>query len=405
MIKPHTFSLLIKPSSYRCNIGCDYCFYKRVESVYPERTPFMTPEVAATVIRKSLRLGCPENTFCWQGGEPTLLGLDFYRQAVRAQMEFATRGQIIGNSLQTNGILLDDKWAEFLFQNRFLVGLSLDGPEDIHNRYRKYRSGEGTFAEVMRAAELLKKYRVEFNILCLLTDVNVKEPEQVYRFFRNYDFNHLQFVPCYERDALSGRIMPFSITEQELGEFHCGLFDLWLKDGFPDVSVRIFDDILIYLIDGVHVSCNWSDRCDSYLLVEHNGDVYPCDFFVYPEWKLGNVVEDSCEKIMNCSARRKFAEMKGAVPGDCVDCKWLSFCRGDCTKFRLDEAGGYRNRSAYCNARKMLLEHIEPHLEPIREKVMEFRRQRAVRIHHSGVGRNDPCPCGSGLKYKKCCGR
>jgi uncharacterized protein len=365
----------------------------------------MTAETANTLIRKTLELGCEENTFCWQGGEPTLMGVDFFREVIRAQKQFGRSGQVVGNSLQTNGILIDSEWAEFLAESRFLVGLSVDGPEEMHDHYRKFPSGKGTFENVMNTVKLFRDSGVEFNILTLLTDSNVSEPDKLYRFFREEGFSHLQFVPCFEKDTETGGDCPFSITAGQLGNFHCRIFDLWLEDGFPDVSIRIFEDILIYFIDGIHVSCNWYEECGSYFVVEHNGDVYPCDFFVYPEWKLGNIVEDSYEEIGGNPLLSEFARMKGGICEECSGCQWLRFCHGDCTKFRLDGKGGYEKLSAYCSARKMLLEHIEPHVESIKRKVLEIRQRGLPPVHYAGVGRNDPCPCGSGLKYKKCCGR
>ena len=359
----------------------------------------------AALIEKTLRLGFEENVFCWQGGEPTLMGVDFFREVIELQKRYGQPGQVIGNSLQTNGILLDDDWADFLARSKFLVGLSLEGPREFHDRYRKFPSGGGTFDSVMDAVGRLRERGVEFNILTLLTDANVSHPERLYSFFRENGFSHLQFIPCFEKDPETGETLPFSISAEELGNFHCRIFDLWLDDGFPDVSIRIFEDILIYFIDGLHVSCNWEEQCASYLLIEHNGDVYPCDFFVYPEWKLGNICEDSYEQIMNNPRRREFAKMKAGVPGECRHCQWFSFCHGDCTKFRLDGRRTHESLSAYCAARKMLLEHIEPHLDAIKEKVLGIRRRRQAAGFPVKAGRNEPCPCGSGLKHKKCCGR
>jgi uncharacterized protein len=399
-----SITLLIKPTSFRCNLDCSYCFYRRVEGVYPELEHFMDLETAGTLIRKALRLGHEENLFCWQGGEPTLMGLDFFRQVVRLQRELALPGQTIGNSIQTNGVLIDKAWADFFGDSGFFVGLSLDGPEQLHDYYRKSSSGKGTFSKVMRAAQLLKDRGVQFNILTLVNDRNVSEPEKLYRFFRSHGFSHLQFIPCFETDPATGRSQPFSITGEQLGRFHCALFDLWMKDGFTDVSIRTFEDILIYYIDGVHVSCNWFQECASYLVVEHNGDVYPCDFFVFPEWKLGNIVADTFQQIAANPLRKKFARIKAELPQACKGCRWLPFCHGDCTKFRGDEKGP-EAASVFCEARKMLLEHMEPFLPLIREKALLIRSKMRGGAARGNVGRNAPCPCGSGLKHKKCCGR
>lgn len=399
-----TITLLIKPSSFRCNIECAYCFYRRVKELYPGRHPFMTIQDAEVLIRKTLQLDCREYQFCWQGGEPTLMGIDFFREIVRMQQEHGRSGQVIGNSIQTNGVLIDDRWAQFLAESSFLVGLSLDGPEDVHDHYRKTPAGKGTFNEVMKAAGYLRRHGVAFNILTLLTHRNVKQVERLYGFFRREGFSHIQFIPCLERNPVTGEVLPHSITADELGRFHCALFDLWMRDGFYDVSIRTFEDILIYYIDGVHTSCNWLRECASYLVIEHNGDVYPCDFFVYPEWKLGNIREDAYHQIMENPLRRSFARMKSALPGQCRNCRYLDFCNGDCLKFRVPAGNGSERECALCEARRMLFEHMEPHLPAIRERALKVRADRQHAGRGTGLGRNERCPCGSGLKFKKCCG-
>jgi uncharacterized protein len=400
-----SLSLLIKPSSHHCNLACDYCFYKRVAGVYPAGT-LMSRETAGTMIEKALAAARGRVSFTWQGGEPTLLGLDFYREVVRLQNRFRRPGQSVENSLQTNGVLLTEEWAVFLKENRFLAGISLDGPAEIHDRYRKDTKGAGTYEAVMRGIARLRRHDVPFNILCLLTDANVGDPLELYDFFRNKGFSHLQFIPCLETDPDTGEPLPFSVTSDQLLPFYTALFDRWMDDGFFDVSIRMFEDILIWLIDGAKVSCGFSDRCDSYLLVEHNGDVYPCDFFVYPEYRVGSVADSSFAELAACPARERFAALKLALPAECARCEWLSFCRGDCTRFRADRSGGYTALSAFCGLNKGLLTHISPHVPEIRRRVTEFR-ERTTRRGAAGkaIGRNDPCPCGSGLKYKRCCGR
>ncbi|ABK17839.1 anaerobic sulfatase maturase [Syntrophobacter fumaroxidans] len=398
-------SLLIKPSSARCNLQCTYCFYSRVKDLYPEPHTLMTLETAETLIRKTLELGLRENSFCWQGGEPTLMGIGFFQEVVRLQRRYATPGQIIANSLQTNGILLDDRWAEFLAGNSFLVGLSLDGPRECHDHYRTTPSGRGTFDRVMSAAKYLEERGAEFNILTLLSDRNVNRPDELYRFFRRHGFSHLQFVPCVETDHSTGRPFPYSVAVRDLGRFHCILFDLWMKSGFYDVSIRTFEEILIAFIDGVGTSCVMRPQCSSYLVVEHNGDVYPCDFFVYPEWKLGNINEDSYSRIFANPLRKKFAVIKSALPEQCRSCRWLDLCRGDCPRFRPPAENGEAHPSVLCEARKMLFQQMEPHLPRIREEALRIRRRREGAGVTGGVRRNDRCPCGSGMKYKSCCGR
>ena len=396
-------NFLIKPASYHCNLACDYCFYKRVEGVYPHQAARMSLETAEDFMREALALGQVHNLFCWQGGEPTLLGLDFYRNVIDLQRKYVRPGQIIENSIQTNGILLNREWTGFLKQHRILVGLSLDGPREIHDKYRRAPGGQGTYDDVMKAARLLELEGAEFNILTLLTSESVDQPEALYRFFREQGFTHLQFIPCLEFDPETGSPEPYSITGRELGDFYIRLFDLWLEDGFPNVSIRLFEDLLIWLLDGVKTSCGWMDKCDSYLLVEHNGDCYPCDFFVYPEWRLGNLRESGLGPVLSSPVRRRFAGQKSNIDPACGECRYMAFCRGDCTRFRGPGPRPGQNRSLLCEAWQGILAHIESHPKDVR--VMALQARDDFQKKAAATGRNEPCPCGSGKKFKKCCGR
>ncbi len=402
-MQPSVLSFLIKPASYICNLDCRYCFYKRVESMYCNDTPFMQIATAEVFIQKALSLGARLNSFCWQGGEPTLLGVDFYKQVVDIQRQHRLEGQIIENSIQTNGIRITEQWCRFLKENDFLVGISLDGPAEIHDRYRKFQGGLGSFDRVMKSIRLMKKHGVTFNILTLLTDANIKRPEFLYRFFRENRFNFLQFINCFEHDSISTDVTRFSVRGKDVGEFYEQLFDLWMDDGFPYVSIRLFEDILIYLIDGAHASCCWMDHCNSYIVVEHNGDCYPCDFFVYPQWKLGNIVENNLAVILDNPLRKQFSDMKGQIPEKCRGCELRGFCNGDCIKFRDNGTKRYDSVSEYCSSWKMIYEKIKPHLPRIRQKAMEVR-SAIQQKQPKKVGRNEPCTCGSGKKYKYCCG-
>ncbi|MDQ1331386.1 MAG: uncharacterized protein QG578_1654 [Thermodesulfobacteriota bacterium] len=333
----------------------------------------MSRPAAETVIRKALFAGAPLNCFCWQGGEPLLMGLDFFRDAVAFQKKYARPGQVIENSLQTNGLLLDDEWCGFLRDENFLVGISLDGPAPVHDFYRKDHAQKGTFSEVMRSIGLMKKHGVEFNILCLLTDRNIKSPVDLYNFFRSHDFRFLQFINCFENDHTSGALKAFSVRGEETGEFYINLFDKWFEKDFFDVSVRFFEDILLYLVDGVKASCCYNDTCSSYMVVEHNGDCYPCDFFVFREWKLGNLIKNDIRTIMKSPLRSRFASLKAELPDACRKCRILSFCRGDCTRFRYLPDTGYKNITEYCTAIRRVYQHIESRLPDIRERVAVYR--------------------------------
>jgi uncharacterized protein len=397
---PQSLSFLIKPASYLCNIQCTYCFYARVHEVYGETKPFMSDHTLEQLIRGALEVGAPHNSFCWQGGEPTLLGIDFFERVREYQQRFRRPFQTVENSLQTNGILLDSKWCRFLKKEDFLVGISLDGPAHIHDHYRRDRKGKGTFDRVFRSIQMMEEAHVPFNILCLLTDANIDQPETVYRFFRKQGFPFLQFITCREIDSTTGMMEKYAVRADSVGRFYCKVFDLWMKDGFPDVSIRMFEDILLYQFEKIHASCCWMDRCQGYLVVEHNGDCYPCDFFVYPQWELGNLCARPVLDIWNSAKRMQFSQRKADLPEDCKHCEYLGFCNGDCTRFRASTGSGF-GKSDYCEATRMLLAHMAPSMPRIEKKVQAVR---AAQNPGKPPGRNDPCPCGSGRKFKKCCG-
>ena len=376
-----SISLLVKPASGQCNLSCAYCFYRRVKGLYPGASTKMSRSVANTMIRKTLMADAQLNSFCWQGGEPLLMGLDFFQDAIAFQKKYARPGQVIENTMQTNGLLLDDQWCEFLRKENFLVGISLDGPAPIHDFYRKDHAENGTFAEVMRSIELMKKHDVQFNILCLLTDRNIKSPVELYHFFRSQNFKFLQFINCLETDFASLSLKAFSVRGEETGEFYIKLFDEWFRKDFFDVSIRFFEDILLYLVDGVKASCCYNKECNSYMVVEYNGDCYPCDFFVFKEWKLGNLIESHIQTIMDSPLRTRFAFLKTDIPDTCKECRIAPFCKGDCTRFRYLPETGYKNISEYCTAIKMVYSHVEPHLPEIIKRVEAYRSRQTGEMH------------------------
>jgi uncharacterized protein len=400
----NTLNLLLKPTSFHCNLDCDYCFYKKTEALYPDRQTTMANETMETVVKKALAAGHRYNSFCWQGGEPTLLGISFFEKVVAAQKRYRGTDQLIENSIQTNGLVLNEAWCRFLKTHDFLAGLSMDGPAKMHDRYRRTADGTGTFDRVSKSAALMQKHRVDFNVLTLLTDANIDQPQALYFFYRKHGFKHIQLVPCFETDPRSGSPRPFAISGNALGRFYRRFFDLWWQDGFPYVSIRLFEDILLYLLDGVHASCSWLKECASYLLVEHNGDCFPCDFFVTQKWRLGNLLKDSVAALLDHPRRAAFAALKTDTPDSCTKCKWRPFCNGDCTRLRLNGTGRYDNTSAFCEATCMLLAHIEDRAPDIGTRAANIRQALQQNVLAT-TGRNAPCPCGSGKKFKHCCGR
>jgi len=286
---PEVFSVLVKPVSSDCNLACEYCFYSsKGRTLYPEsKVHRMSYKVLRELISQFMALSWERASFCWQGGEPTLAGLDFYREALKYQSFFSIPGQFIENSLQTNGTLIDERWARFLARYNFLVGVSLDGPSELHDYYRKDRSGKPSYERVMKGVEWLRRFNVNFNILVLLNQRNISHPKELYHFFIEHGFRYLQFIPCVERDPKNERITSYSITPEQYGRFLCEVFDEWIAPGIPEVYIRFFDELLISYVTGEFPSCIFSRECGKYVVVEFNGDVYACDFFVEPRWFFG----------------------------------------------------------------------------------------------------------------------
>ncbi len=348
-------SVLVKPVSADCNLSCTYCFYSPKARLYPEaKIHRMSDRVLRELIAQAIAVSPERISFCWQGGEPTLAGLEFYRRAVEYQELFRAPGQVVENSLQTNGILIDEEWARFLSRHRFLVGVSLDGPRELHDYYRRDRSGRGSYDRVMRGISYLRRFGVEFNILVLLNDRNVKRPRDLYRFLLGQGFRYLQFIPCVEKDPGSGDIASYSITPEQYGRFLCELFDEWTRKGVPDVYIRDFDDILISYVTGVTPSCVFSEECGRYVVVEYNGDVYPCDFYVEPGWLLGNIMERPLDEILQTEKFRRFRSRKARLAERCRGCRWLQYCHGGCP--RHWEITGF-SHNYFCPSYQMFFKH------------------------------------------------
>ena len=409
--------MLIKPAGPDCNMSCVYCFYLGKSELFPEtQTHRMEEDVLEEVVRQFLSQPLRELSFSWQGGEPTLMGLSFFRKAVSLQQEYG-RGQVVGNGFQTNGLLINRDWADFLAEYKFLVGISLDGPQHIHDFYRPLRSGKGSWTRVVKSAQLMLESGVAVNALSVVNDYSVRFPEATYRFHKNLGLEHMQFIPCVESDPDNpGKAAPFSVPAAKYGEFLCRLFDLWMADfeeGRPTTSVRFFDSLFFLYVGLPPPECTLLEECGSYVVVEHNGDVFSCDFFVEDAFKLGNVRKDKLVNMLNSQKQTEFGREKKSLPRDCLECCWLTYCRGGCTKDRLRDPRDMR-LNHFCPSFKMFFQHAHGRLENLAE---EWKKRQAFESQgrqaglpqeqekRHRVGRNDPCPCGSGQKHKKCCGR
>ena len=342
------FSLLVKPSSADCNLCCEYCFYLERSTLYPESKRHRMPDkVLVQMISSYMKTEQKQYAFGWQGGEPTLMGVDFFRRVTELQQKYGRSGALVANGLQTNATLIDKEFAKHLAKYKFLVGVSLDGSENIHNRYRITADGHESYTDVLRGIEHLKQNNVEFNILTLVTSANVKKAKEVYSFLCDMGFFYHQYIPCVEFDD-KGHPMPFSINGEEWGDFLCEIFDEWIREDTRKVSVRLFDSILTLIVDGVYNVCHMGDNCCQYFVVEHNGDIYPCDFFVESNKKLGNIMNDSWEELQNSPKYIEFGRKKALWNEGCNHCEYLKYCSGDCLKHRLYKRDNSKDLSLLC---------------------------------------------------------
>jgi serine-type anaerobic sulfatase-maturating enzyme len=351
---PRITSLLIKPASAVCNLDCEYCFYLDRDADPYKALPArrMSYDTLERLVDTYLFYSYPNSTFAFQGGEPTLAGLPFFEKLVEFQKQYGRDGQSVSNALQTNGTLLDKNWCDLFRSYQWLIGLSLDGPEEVNDRFRFNKEGRGTWKRVMETVELFKKERVDFNILCVLSQANVDKPKELYRFYRGLGIENLQFIPLAEFDR-EGNPMPFTITPEQYGRFLCEVFDLWWPER-RKVRIRFFDNVAEALAGQKPGSCTMHETCDSYVVVEYNGDVYPCDFFVESNWKLGNVVLDSWSEIARRTRRYSFASKKTLAHPECQVCEYQSICHGGCPKFRHGPHGRFEELDYFCQAYKMV---------------------------------------------------
>jgi uncharacterized protein len=369
------FTLLIKPAGPDCNIACRYCFYACKAELFGGGAHRMSEAVQEQLVKSYLGLGFEQNSFAWQGGEPTLMGLDFYTRLVALQARYGKPGQAVTNALQTNGTLLDEAWCRFLAEYRFLTGISLDGPKECHDVYRKDRAGNGTFDRVMQGIDNCRRYKAEFNLLILLNNVNVAQPEMLYDFFAAQDFRFLQFVPCVEGDAEKpGIAAPYSITPEQYGRFLCRIFDRWLAEGVRKRSIRLFDSVLSFLLGGPHTECTFARQCNDYIVIEHNGDAFCCDFYVTGQTRLGSILETPIEQLAASDIKRQFSRKKTEIDNKCLVCRYLDVCRGGCPKDRAMLTGTHTAPSYFCEGYKMFFDHALPRLGGIAQKIQNGQK-------------------------------
>ncbi|MGD0094689.1 MAG: anaerobic sulfatase maturase [Planctomycetota bacterium] len=394
------FQLLFKPIGPRCNLACKYCYYLEKERLYAGTRDFrMTDEVLENAIRQYIAaLDVPEIMFAWQGGEPLLLGLDFFRRALELQRQYCPPGRRISNAIQTNGTLLNAQWCGFLRENAFLVGISIDGPRHLHDQYRLDKGGQPTFSKALHGLELLVEHGVEFNTLTVVQRQNARQPLEVYRFLKHHGSRFMQFIPLVERGTGSAGVlagppsaggdagapkaggtdapvMPWSVEPLAYGEFLCAIFDEWVRNDVGEVYVQMFEVLLAMHVGLPAALCVFAETCGKGLALEHNGDLYACDHYVYPGHKLGNILARPLAELANLPQQIAFGEAKREqLPRQCRACEVLWVCHGECPKHRFVQAqDGGPPQNYLCPGYKRFFTHTAPYIRRLAELVRAGR--------------------------------
>lgn len=427
-----SFHIMAKPIGPICNLDCKYCFYLEKENLYSPKSDFrMSLDVLESYIRQKMETDKSTSiNFAWQGGEPTLLCVEYFKKVVEFQEKYSN-GKSVENTLQTNGVLLNDEWCEFFAKNKFLIGLSIDGPKEMHDKYRVNKGGNPTFDQVMRGLDYLKKYNVEYNTLTVIQRDNSYHPLEVYNFLKEIGSGFMQFIPIVERIAATppldglllvspdfsdgAEVSEWSVEPLQFGNFLCEIFDEWVRNDVGKYYVQIFDVSLESWVGLDPSLCVFKKTCGNALALEHNGDLYSCDHYVYPENKLGNIMGDPIGSLVNSGKQQKFGKDKwDTLPKYCLNCEVRFACNGECPKHRfIKTPDGESGLNYLCAGYKKFFNHIDLYMKFMANElkygrpaanVIWWAKEKDEGFSSFNIGRNDPCPCGSGLKYKKCCG-
>ena len=409
------FQVFVKPAGSMCNLGCHYCYYLKKEQLYPKGESFRMPDdiLEDYIIQHIDASPGSVISFSWHGGEPTILGLDYFRKIVALQRKHQPPHRRIVNGVQTNGTLLDEEWCRFLAAEGFAVGVSLDGPPEMHDRYRVTRDHLPTHQIAMRGYQLLRQHRVPCNILCVVHAQNVHHPTEVYRFFKQLEAHYIEFLPLVEPQATEeSGVSHRTVDAEALGHFLCTIFDEWKTQDVERVNVQIFEEVARTALGQEHALCIFRKTCGEIPVIEHNGDFFSCDHFVDLDHRLGNIRETPLVELLESAAQRAFGQAKrDTLPRYCRACKVLSLCNGGCPKDRfLQTPDGEPGLNYLCEGYHRFFTHCQPF---VAELSALWRRQSIggsiplaqTKVTQAGPkpGRNDPCPCGSGRKFKKCC--
>jgi uncharacterized protein len=419
---PPAFHLLAKPSGSACNLDCAYCFFLDKEVLYPGSKFRMNDTLLEQYIHQTIEAHQEQVVnIAWQGGEPTLMGLDFFRRALVLAEKYRRPGMSFLHTMQTNGTLLDDEWGAFFKENNFLIGISLDGPRDLHDAYRVDKGGRPTFDRVMRGVRLLQKHGVEFNVLTTVNRINGDHPLEVYRFLRDeVGADWVQFIPVVERINADGqtiyqegdRVSDRSVLPDQFGCFLIAIYDEWVRHDVGRVFVQTFEAALRNWL-GMESSgmCVFNETCGTGLAIEHNGDLYSCDHFVEPKFLLGNIESTHMLEMVASPQQMKFGQDKrDALPDFCRKCDVRFACHGECPKNRfLVTPDGEPGLNYLCAGFKQFFHHVDFPMKLMAGLIRRGREAKEVIAildrTFAGVHRHDPCPCGSGRKFNRCHGK
>jgi uncharacterized protein len=396
-----------KTVSEDCNLGCDYCYYSTCKGKPGPKINRIDSHILEKFIKEYMQMQWGTASFAWQGGEPLLAGLDFFREVVALQAKHAKPQMEIANALQTNGTLITRKWAEFFRTYNFLIGVSLDGPQEIHDVHRVDSQGKGSFERVMNGINHLRRENVDFNILTVLNKTNVTKAKELMTFFAEQNFYFLQFIPCMSyKSQHVDQPGVYEITPEEYGSFLCEAFDYWYNDGNPTMSIRFFDNMVNVYVHRDAELCLHRKTCPKTLILEQNGDAYPCDFYLSPEWKIGNIGTDSLRDIMNHPLYERFLQKKPDLPDKCRSCEWLELCHGGCPRNRgWNEETGQQQTDYFCRSYKQVYAYAHDRMKQLSDTLRERWFVFGMKQFYRGKmpNRNEPCACGSGRKFKNCC--
>ena len=381
---PQAFNIMIKPVGSLCNLRCRYCYYLDKADIYGGKEPRMTYEMLEIFIREYIAANdVPEVVFNWHGGEPLLMGLDFYRKALELQRKYAA-GKKINNTLQTNGTLVTSEWARFFRENGFLIGVSLDGPKDVHDCYRAGKGGGSTSERVVKGIAELYKAGVDYNIMATVNRKSEGRGLEIYQFLKGAGTRFIQFMPVLEHvkggrivspDEEGSQIAPWSVSAEGFGRFLCDIFDYWVRHDVGSVFINQFDSTLAMWCGEQPGTCTFAQTCGGNSVIEHNGDLYPCDHFVYEDYRIGNVLETDLRTLMASEKQIRFGiDKRNGLPKKCVTCRWYFACHGECPKHRFNRTdSGEPGLNALCDGYNMFFSHVAPYMERMKQLLSEGR--------------------------------